>query len=403
MLQTIREYGLERLEERGEAEALHRHHASFFAALAEQLERDSLCTGPSSVYGSADAERDNFRAALDWSQAERGDTETGLRLVAALVTFWGFGEYVTEGRARAEEILARPDAARYPEARAGALLTVGALEALRSNHAPALARLHESLQLLRATGDGARLGQAVTWLGMTALGQGDSQAALRWFCEARELARGENRPWVEATALSFIAELMVLPGDLDQVRAMAEEALGRYRALQDAWGTARTQRLLAGLAWMAGDYATAHRLGAEAVGLLREVGERWNLGRALTRMGIILIDEANYGEAEGTLTESLMTWRDLGNDAGMILSLAGLTLVAAARGQTERVQRLYAAEPLHRAAGGVLLDSLSPLEFDHVMGRLRGQLGDRPPGDRPLIALEEAVRYALEQPSAAVS
>jgi hypothetical protein len=58
---------------------------------------------------------------------------------------------------------------------------------------------------------------------------------------------------------------------------------------------------------------------------------------------------------------------------------------------------------LHRPAGGVLLDSLGPLQFDHVMDRLRGQLGDRPPGDRPLIALEEAVSYALEQPTTAAS
>ena len=403
MLHTIREYGLERLEERGEAEAMRRRHAQFFTELAEQLERALLCNGPASVYRSWDVERDNFRAALDWSQGELGDTELGLRLVAALLGHWVFGGLLTEGRTRAEAIVARADAARYPAAWAGALITVGALEEARGGHAQARARLHQSVQILRGTGDSARLSQALTWLGITAIGPGDIEAAVRCFTEGREFARAAGTPWAEATALSFIPETMAIHGNLAEVRAMAEEALGHYRALHDAWGRARMDTVLAGIAWREGDLAAAHRLCAEAVELLRGVGERWNLGYALTRLGLILLDEAQHAEAEATLIESLLAWRDLGNDDGTILTLAGLAAAAAAQGQTERARRLYAAEPLHRPPSGALLDSLSALEFEHVMARLRGQLGDRPQGDHPLIALEEAVGYALEQPSTAIS
>jgi tetratricopeptide (TPR) repeat protein len=400
MLQTIREYGLERLQECGEANAFQKRHATYFADLAERLEGTAWEAGPGSVFMEATSNWDNVRAALDWSQAQPEETETCLRLISALTALWAFGGHSAEGYVRAENILARPDAEQYPAAWAGALITMGALHEMRGESGRAVEALVRCEEILRRIGDDGRLSGAVQWLGITAMSHGDLEGALRQFTESRDLARTRRLPWTEATALSFLAEVMVAHDDLDQVRAVAEDAEARYRMLRDPWGLGRVQKLLAGIAWLEGDYAAAHRLCEQAIPPLRAAGERWNLARTLTRMGIILFDEAQYGEAEETLIEALLAWQSLRNDGGMVLSLAGIAAVAAARGQIDRAAYVYAAEPFHGASRAPVLDTLSGHEYEHLTGRIREGLGERSPHG-PVIPLEDAVSYVLEEPPVA--
>src|SRR5207237_980763 len=115
MLQTIREYGMERLAERCEAENLRRQHARFFLALAEAAEPE--LRGPRQAHWLArlDDEHDNLNAALAWSHAA-ADGETGLRLAGALWWFWHRRGYMNEGRGWIEEVLT--DSARQTSNRA---------------------------------------------------------------------------------------------------------------------------------------------------------------------------------------------------------------------------------------------------------------------------------------------
>jgi tetratricopeptide (TPR) repeat protein len=384
MLQTIREYGLVRLEESGESQAFHRRHAMFFAHLAEMLEREACAVGPGVVSLRAQRDWENLRAALEWSQTQSGETDTCLRLISPLGSLWAFGGHAAEGYARATTVLARPEVEQYPELWARALITMGALSEMRGETDRAVTNLERSETILRRTGDNAGLSEAVQWLGITGISRGDIEDARRRFAESRDLARAENLLWTEATALSFLAEVTVAAEDLDEVRAIAEEAEAQYRVVGDPWGLARVQKLLSGIAWVEGDYATAHRLCEGAIGPLRTMGERWNLARALTRMGVILFDEGQYEDAERTLTESLLMWRDMANEDGMILSLAGIVAVAAARGEREQAARLYAAEPFHEPERGISLDTLSMAEYRHLLEAIRTVPGDLAGGARPV-------------------
>jgi tetratricopeptide (TPR) repeat protein len=393
MLQTIREYGVARLQECGEAERLGRRHALYYADLAEQLEREAWAIGPGAIFGRANSDRDNFRAALDWSQGHPGGTETALRLVSGLTSLWAFGGHSAEGYVRAEAVLARADVERYPHVWAGALITMGALNEMRGESEQAACQLRRSEEILRRLGDGARLSQAVNWLGITEISLGDAGAAQRSFAESRDLSRAEHLPWSEATALSFLAEGMAVHDDLDEVRAIAEESEARYRALRDPWGMARVQKLLAGIAWLEGDYAEAHRLCEAAIGPLRAVGERWNLSRTLMRMGVVQFDEGQYDGAEGMFLESLSIWHDLANDDGMILCLAGLAAVAAAQGQMDRARRLLTAEPLHDTDRKIVVDTISDREYRHLLDSVEERLRSELPARLPL---GRVVRDVLE-------
>ena len=106
MLETIREYAVERLAERGDGEAVRRRHAGFYLPLAEEAEPALLGPQQLSWLERLDAERDNLRAALTWA-TEDGEAEVGLRIGAALWRYWQLRGSATEGREHLERLLAQ--------------------------------------------------------------------------------------------------------------------------------------------------------------------------------------------------------------------------------------------------------------------------------------------------------
>ena len=88
MLETVREYGLESLGTAGELEALRRWHADYFLRLAEEAEPQLRGPRQSHWLDRLEAERDNLRAALEWSLSPSGDPVLALRLSGALCWYW---------------------------------------------------------------------------------------------------------------------------------------------------------------------------------------------------------------------------------------------------------------------------------------------------------------------------
>nr|MBF6590632.1 helix-turn-helix domain-containing protein [Ktedonobacterales bacterium] len=184
MLHVIREYALERLEMSGEAEALRRAHAASLVALIERAEPE--LTGPEvGVWlDRLEREHDNLRAALGWAQ-ERGEVETGLRLVAAVFRFWMARGHLREGRAWVETLLAReaevdagnasavsgPPGAALRRARA--LFAAGVLAVYQGDNTTAETWLEEATAVGQAVGDRPTTARALNMLGVMAMHQGE--------------------------------------------------------------------------------------------------------------------------------------------------------------------------------------------------------------------------------------
>ena len=111
MLETIREYALERLDERGEQSAARRAHAAYCLVLAEEGNPELNSADRARWLAQCDLEIDNFRSALDWL-VQTVDLDWGLRLCVALFRFWDMREHLTEGRARLETVLRLAGAGR---------------------------------------------------------------------------------------------------------------------------------------------------------------------------------------------------------------------------------------------------------------------------------------------------
>ncbi len=182
MLETIREFGLEHLEESGEALAVHRRHADHLLALAERAYRGIHARDGAGWLDRLEVEHDNLRAALRW-WLDQGDGEQSLRLAVAPALFWRDRGHLGEGLGWLEQALAA-SAGRSSALRAEALDLAGDLAWIRGDHERALARFEASLAEAQAIGDAIGLARGRFRLGGVALHRGELERAAALLGEA---------------------------------------------------------------------------------------------------------------------------------------------------------------------------------------------------------------------------
>jgi predicted ATPase len=259
MLETIREFALERLERTGDLDISRCRHAEFYAALAEQA-NDQL-RGPAHLawLDRLEAEHDNLRAALSWSlDAHAGDTAgageraaTGLRLAQALTPFWYQHGHATGGRRwleRAVELASDDAGAPLAHAAHG----LGVLLQQQGEDDAALPLFERSLAIWRDLDDRDHVAQELNSIGITRRCLGDLDTARSLLEDsiavAREL-RGDARL---ATAVSNLGLVEIDAGNLERAMEVLQEALMLDRKLGDAWGAAIDQLSLATASLRAG-------------------------------------------------------------------------------------------------------------------------------------------------------
>jgi predicted ATPase/class 3 adenylate cyclase len=271
MLETIREYAIERLEASGEADEFRGRHAQYFLALSEEPEpmRRAEYTP---WHERLEREHDNLRAALDRLEAA-GDTEAVLRMAGALRDFWEIGGHWIEGRRRLERALDNDD--RPTSARARALNAVGEL-AGATGHERAVRRwAEEAIELNRRLGDLSGVAYSLRLLGLAAAEEGD-------FARAREFAEegvrlfeqvGDDRYAMATTRV--LAWACYELGDREYARALHDGNLARARAVGDESTEATTLGSIATMfAVPAGRTADAISMLRQSLGIWRDLGDR---------------------------------------------------------------------------------------------------------------------------------
>ncbi|HYY32067.1 MAG TPA: adenylate/guanylate cyclase domain-containing protein, partial [Gaiellaceae bacterium] len=183
MLETIREYAAERIEESREADEVRRRHAEHFLALAEEAKPHLRRHWSGQWLDRLEPEHDNLRAALDRLEAS-GESELALRLAGAVWGFWDMRGHLAEGRRRLEGALQADE--RPTAARAEALNGAAALAFDGGDPSTARLRAEEALALHRALGDGWGAAYSVYLLGHAAL-EADPMRARRLFEESLRL------------------------------------------------------------------------------------------------------------------------------------------------------------------------------------------------------------------------
>ncbi|HYB53611.1 MAG TPA: protein kinase, partial [Thermoanaerobaculia bacterium] len=186
MLETIREYALERLCAGGDEALARRAHAAYFLVLAE--EEGGNAEEADQALGRLEIEHDNLRAALD-TLTQAADAEWGMRLAAALFQFWETRDHLAEGRERLERVLKLPGAGAPVKARARVLFAAGVLTGEQGDYGGSRALLAESLEINRSLGDSWGVAVSQNALAVSALDGGDAETARTLFEENLPLWR----------------------------------------------------------------------------------------------------------------------------------------------------------------------------------------------------------------------
>jgi predicted ATPase/class 3 adenylate cyclase len=312
MLETIREYGLERLVELGEESLIRRRHAEHWIHVGEQAS-DAL-SGPDQARWSRllELEHDNFRSALTWV-LQSGEGELGLQLGAALREFWRLGSHVREGVRWLSDILAMPAASQMTLLRARALSAAGDLHGWIDDPQAYLRFADEALAIFRELGDVAALPAAIQNLGWAQLQTGHLEAAAANLSEARKLD-------VELGNLQTAANAMIGLGVLAVIEGRPWEARPLY---------------------------------ADALKIFKDLGNTYYVGLVECMFAQCDRNEGDLDAAENRIRLGLSAYQEIENLMGTAWALYALADIALQRAQPERALRLVAvSDALLKQVGG---------------------------------------------------
>jgi predicted ATPase/class 3 adenylate cyclase len=312
LLDTTREYALERLEANGEVDTTRQRAAAYFLKLAEQAEPHLSGPEQQAWMDRLETEHDNLRAALNWS-LEADDVETGLRLATSLTTFWYIRGHAREGRrwleATAEQARRHPSLAAL---RAKAMSGAAYHAAYGLGDFPSAFALAEaSLALAQDTGDKPEIARALYRLGSVASQRGEDQRAATYFTEALAVYREIGDEFGIASSLSSLGLLATVLGEPKRAADLLTDALARFRALGERRGAAMTLGNLGHLAREQGDLEDAVKYQEEALSLNRQLGFKRGEAIELDRLADIIISQGDFRRARSLYIESLPLWREI--------------------------------------------------------------------------------------------
>jgi predicted ATPase/DNA-binding CsgD family transcriptional regulator len=340
MLETVRVFAVELLEDDPAAQVIHERHAAYFVHFAQRAERGMRGQKQQQYLELLERDRDNFQAALEWS-LKSGATATTLELGAALGPFWLMRGYSEEGYNWLHLALAQnPSVVSLQRIRA--LIVAGELASGRNDASAAEQAFHQARQGSLALGLLLEEAQAFNGLGNLYRVKGEYEQAREYLNEALTRLRTLDDRWIISTTLLNLGLIAMRQGENEQAQSYFSESQTLCQANGNSYGLIRALANLASLATYRGDYPTAQRTFTECLALCRVLGDRPGINRALISLGALASYQNEQHGAQRYFAESLQLCRELGDRQGSAMALLNLGNVAerignfaAARGYLE--------------------------------------------------------------------
>ena len=357
MLQTIREFAGERLDQSGESGEIHIRHADAFCSLVNMAAPNLFGEDQKMWLDRLELDHDNFRAALDWC-VTRNDADRANGLAGALWRFWQMRGHLHEGRARLTTVLAMPESKRYPDSRARALEGAGGI----------------------------------------AYWQGDMAASQVFYEECLALRRaGDDRRELANAFYNASFPRMVDRSELDVSEGLLEQALPIYRELADQAGISGSQWAIGNLLYFRKIYDRAISALDEAIELFRKGGNRFGLGWALHTRSLCALRTGDLAGARNCIREALELFSEAGDISGIVLLLDDAGEFAIAAGYRRAGIQLAAVAAAQQATSGAGLGSI--LNLDEGRSRreqVSGEDDERAWAAGDAMTLEQGVALALD-------
>jgi predicted ATPase len=351
MLETIREFALTRLEERGEMSSVQARHAQHFLSLAVTGEKGLQGAEQVAWMERLNAESNNLRAAFAWCLSAEGDVGLGLQAAAALWWFWWTNGQVEEARRLFTDLLGRAKDAGLADTigYGRALLGAGILAFFAGNLTAAMPQFEKARDISERLGDKVTQGYAIFMMGtvMMLSNQQDEAYAVLDIGGLILREAGEMAVWhvgvtsLARTLLSFESGLM------DEAQQYADAGMAVFRQLGQPYGIGLAFNYQGDVARMRGDYGAAAECYQAALPLLHQANARSEIPAVLHNLAHIELVRADPGRAWHLFAEGLELHREIGNRMGIVECLVGLAATA-----------ILLHQPRHAATLLAVVDSL---------------------------------------------
>jgi predicted ATPase len=366
MLETIRQYALEKLVEVGEASFIRDQHLDFYLSLAEKSEAHIFGHESAIWINRLDRELDNIRAAMEWA-TNSGKAVAALRMAGSLVYFYyawsARGNLLSEWQHRIQLALSRPEGTERTLARAKALNGLGFMYWADIYPTNRRLELEEALDIARELGD----------------------------------------QWNTATALRYLGLLASMQGNYVEARSFLEQSLEIWRMMgpEGKVGLSWTLAFLGDVALNQNLSNEAASIYQESVAILREIADKNFLAYSVRRLGLLAWRERDFERATLLCQESLRLNRELGDLRGVIACVAGFADIAVAQGKFARAAQIMGVVETQLASMGMRLLPVDKMEYERNLAVLRAKLDEKTLSrfwtKGKGLSLDDAIVFALEE------
>ena len=404
LLETIRQYALDKLIKAGREARSKEQHLEYFIQWAERAEPHLIGADQVEWLERYEAEHDNLRASLEWCHADENRAAMGLRLAAACGRFWRIHGYLSEGRRHLSEVLSRIGALTRSMARARALSFLANLEYLQSDYPAMRPVAEEALSIWRELGQEGKAGAAYTLdlLGELGTEEGDYVHSLALFQEAMDIYKELNDMRGVGQIHMQFGWAAMRAGDYPRAHYHLEEF---YQLAQQVGDTTDLAYALSGLGEVAvrqGNYQRAASLLEQGLELNRLRGDKWGTATMLGSLGWIALRQHNFDQLRERLRASLTLRVEISDQGGIAWCLEKLAEAKYEQTEYQEATKIFGQAESIRAPLGSLIDPADLADYNHILSRLRSALGT----DEFMVLweegaamrLDEVVDYALSEP-----
>ncbi|MGN9843915.1 LuxR C-terminal-related transcriptional regulator [Nonomuraea sp. H19] len=374
MLDTLREYGWERLVASGQDKAIRLRHRDWCRSLAARSEAEWFSEHQMDWLGRLTQEQGNVRSALEFCLSEPGEAWAALEIAAAMWSHRLSWSSPSEGHHWLERALAQDH--EPSTIRAKALWVDAWLVLLRGDADAAKPLLEECRTLAERHGDEAQLAGAAHITGFSALLAGDFAQAFALLEEAlarRRALGNRGHAWVVIFQLAMTAVLM----DDPRSSALCEEVLETSSSAKAEWSVSYALWVTALDRWRRGDLRSAGTMMRDAVRLKLRCNDHLGLAQSIEGLAWILAGDEHHEQAAQTLGAAHVVWRSIGT------SLSGLRHLADAHDRCESELRRHLGDETFEAAfirgSEFTLEQAAAYALDEKL--VRGAASPRPESD----------------------
>jgi DNA-binding CsgD family transcriptional regulator len=407
LLETIRQYGQEKLKAAGEWEPMRDRHRQRYMQLAEETATKLTGQYEHLWLDWLEGEHDNIRAALAWS-LESNHIEAGLRIANSLYQFWTIRDYVVEGLAWTEQLLERAGEDVALIVRVNALAYASLLAGFRGNRTAQIRYGQEAASLAEAAGDAGKpaLGWALAGQFWAAWAAGDFQTTFDLMKRAIQIHREVEDTYQLGMALTLSSFPAMTLGLFEEAQALMDEGLPLLRQVGNPYRLAMALNYAGDLARCKGNYAQAQSAYEECIAILRGLDAVRDLASALHNLGHTCLHLRDVERAHALLSESLSIQQALRNTPGVAECLIGYAALAVARGLPGAGARLLAAAVSIGGERVATAWAATRMEYEHTLSLICTGLTDSNFEAEQVagraFSLAQAVDYARNLPLAAI-